>query len=166
MKRSDQDEPARSLLEEIPLIIRSAGALFGVGDLQQLTDADHAQELSRNSQLRASPREAQEKRRGEYRGVLMSRLRLLRSRLLTSFVAMASAVVAGATYASVTESLSEGAHAALAIASLFCFAWATLGRLGWAGQSWKGDTVVERLDSYIFWVLYWIGTAVGTLAIL
>jgi len=43
------------------------------------------------------------------------------------------------------------------IASVSLFAWATLGRLGWAGQSWQGDTVVERLDQVLFWASYWLG---------
>jgi hypothetical protein len=54
----------------------------------------------------------------------------------------------------------------LAIGSVFCFATATLGRLGWGGQSYKGDTSAEHLDQRIFRVLYWIGMCWGTLAIL
>jgi len=54
----------------------------------------------------------------------------------------------------------------LAVGSLFCFAVATLGRLGWGGQSWGGNTSVERLDHRVFHVLYWIGMCWGTLALL
>lgn len=54
----------------------------------------------------------------------------------------------------------------LAVGSLFCFATATLGRLGWGGQSIKGDTSVEQLDQRLFHVLYWIGMCWGALAIL
>lgn len=49
----------------------------------------------------------------------------------------------------------------LAVGSLFCFATATLGRLGWGGQTIKGDTSVELLDQRLFHVLYWIGMCWG-----
>lgn len=48
-----------------------------------------------------------------------------------------------------------------AAASVVAFAWATLGRLGWADQSFKRETIYEELDSFIFWVLYWVGTISG-----
>lgn len=54
----------------------------------------------------------------------------------------------------------------LVVASLFLFASATLGRLGWAGQSIKGDTSVERLDQAIFQTLYWLAMLLGTAAVL
>ena len=45
------------------------------------------------------------------------------------------------------------------------FSWATLGRLGWAGQSCKGDTVFEDLDELIFRGLYWLGALFGLLGV-
>lgn len=93
-------------------------------------------------------------------------LLLLMSRMLKALLCIGSAVLA----AIVSEwlllpSCSEGKKA-LSIASLCLFAYATLGRLGWVGQSWKGDTVVERLDQLLFWAFYWLGTFCGVLAII
>lgn len=51
------------------------------------------------------------------------------------------------------------------ILSILSFSWATLGRLGWEGQSFKGDTVFEDLDELIFKSLYWLGTFFGVLAV-
>jgi len=50
------------------------------------------------------------------------------------------------------------------VSSVLCFAWATLGRLGWAGQTWKGDSSVEQLDIAIFHILYWLGMYLATAA--
>lgn len=47
--------------------------------------------------------------------------------------------------------------------SLFCFAWATLGRLGW--ETYKGTSAVERLDRWLFRILYWFGMYFGTLSL-
>jgi len=78
---------------------------------------------------------------------------------------MASAVVVGVAF----RAFYPGpmlSRSVFAVGSLFLFASATLGRLGWVAQSWKGDTSVERLDHRIFHVLYWIGMLWGTLAVL
>jgi len=49
--------------------------------------------------------------------------------------------------------------------SVLAFAWGTLGRLGWAEGSNKGATVFEELDTYIFWMLYGVGTFCGVAAV-
>lgn len=54
---------------------------------------------------------------------------------------------------------------AFAAVSVFCFSWATLGRLGWNERSYKGSTIFEELDTVIFWVLYWLGTLSGVAAV-
>lgn len=51
------------------------------------------------------------------------------------------------------------------IASVTAFSWGTLGRLGWTEKSYKGSTIYERLDTFLFWVLYWVGTLCGVLAV-
>jgi hypothetical protein len=53
----------------------------------------------------------------------------------------------------------------LTVGSIFCFSWATLGRLGWHEHSYKGCTIFEELDTAIFWALYWLGTLFGVAAI-
>ena len=48
------------------------------------------------------------------------------------------------------ETFSEPLVLSDYVGSIFCFATATLGRLGWAGQSFKGDTSVEEMDQRLF----------------
>ena len=36
--------------------------------------------------------------------------------------------------------------------------WATLGKCGWNIQSWKGTTLPEQVDDFLFRVLYLIGS--------
>jgi hypothetical protein len=50
--------------------------------------------------------------------------------------------------------------------SAFLFAWAGLGRLGYAGQSFDGDTSVERGDNAIFHTLCWFGIYLAAAAVL
>lgn len=94
---------------------------------------------------------------------MIGRATLLRRILALSFFSMGSAVAAG----SASWYLKLGIPTpgpVLAVASAFCFAWATLGRLGWAGQSWKGDTAIEQVDQTVFHILYWLGMYFATVA--
>ena len=132
---------------------------------ESLAQADHALELSRNVGLRQSSRDRQEEALISTRNLTIQRLTRLRSVLISSFASMASAVVVGVA----SREFYSGpmlSRSVFAVGSLFLFASATLGRLSWGGQSWKGDTPVERLDQRIFHVLYWIGMLWGTLAVL
>ena len=141
-------------------------ALFWrTADVQPLIDADHTLELSGNTQLSAAPPEIQERRRREYAATLAKRLYLLRRNLFRSFFILASAVAVSLLFSYLAPAVSALGRAWLGVSSLFCFAWSTLARLGWAGQSYRGDTVVERLDERIFMFLYWLGTFLGTLAL-
>ena len=147
-------------------MMRGVLALFWKSaNVQPLVDADHALELSRNSQLREAPSDSQERRRREYAATLAERLRLLRRNVLQSFMILISAAVLSLLFSNLASSPSPSGRAWLGALSIFCFAWATLARLGWSGQSYKGDTVVERLDERIFKSLYWLGTFLGTLAL-
>lgn len=131
-----------------------------------LAEADFQSELSTNEQLRGSSPTVQTDHRWRAESSALERMSLLRRALVRSFALMSTAVV-GATALRFGGSAWTAAEVRLLTAiSIFCFAWATLGRLGWAGQSWDGDSVVERLDSRIFMTLYWIGTFLGTLAVL
>ncbi len=152
---------------EWALMARCVVALFWKSaNVQPLIDADHARELLRNIQLRAASSDVQERHRSEYATTLAQRLRLLRRSVFGSFFILASAVALSVLGTYVFAPLSTGQRAALGAASIFSFAWATVARLGWPGQSWKGDTVVERLDERIFKFLYWLGTLLGILAVL
>jgi hypothetical protein len=148
-------------------MVRGVVALFRPSvDVQRLIDADHALELSGNRQLREAPPEQQEQHRRKYAATIALRLRLLRRNVFWSFAILASAVMLALLSSWLAVSPSPSGRALLGGASVFCFAWATLGRLGWSGQSYKGDTVVERLDVRIFKLLYWLGTFLGTLALI
>lgn len=51
------------------------------------------------------------------------------------------------------------------VASVIFFSWGTLGRLGWVERSYKGATIYEELDTFMFWFLYWLGTVCGVAAV-
>ena len=139
--------------------------LWRATDVQRLIDADHALELSGNAQLSTSSAEDQERHRCQYAATLGKRLDVLRGNILWSFAILASAVAFSFLFSYLVPTLSPSWRAWLGASSIFSFAWATLARLGWPGQSWKGDTVVERLDDRIFKFLYWLGTFLGILAL-
>jgi hypothetical protein len=135
-------------------------------DVRRLIDSDHALELSRNAQLSAASSENQERHRREYAATLDKRLAVLRRNVFWSFIILASAVALSLLLSYLVPALSASWRAWLGASSVFSFAWATLARLGWPGQSYKGDTVVERLDERIFKFLYWLGTFLGILALI
>jgi len=76
-----------------------------------------------------------------------------------------SAILGGILLRGLLGAQSERGRGTLAIASVSVFAWATLARLGWAGQSYSGDTAVERIDDTWFRTLYWIGMLLATLSV-
>lgn len=154
------------MMKRVLLILRALVALLVPGAfIDTLTDADLDLELSRNEQLRAAGPDRQQQHRQETRHVVVDRLRFLRVRMRKAMVFVASAVSVAIVVAWLLPTpRSPVLTAALVANSVFLFAWATLGRLGWAGQSWNGDTVVERLDQALFWGSYWFGTLCGVLA--
>lgn len=130
-----------------------------------LANAEFARELEGNVQLRASSPASQEEARAPFPALVRERAKLLRTVLFLSFFSMASAVaVAVAVW--YTKIGIPTSTQTLSIASAFCFAWATLGRLGWSGQSWSGRSSVEQLDQLAFHVLYWLGMYFATAAAL
>lgn len=142
------------------------GSLF----VQDLVEVDFQEELSRNKQLACSEESKKNEHRRKLRECTMERRANLRRQLGRSFVWILSACLVGFLVAAfgwaVCLSQFMRPRTVLAFASIFLFAWATLGRLGWASQSWSGDTVFEQLDKLIFRCLYWIGTLFGALAFL
>ncbi len=71
-------------------------------------------------------------------------MKLLRNFFLSLFF-MGSAVGVGIIVDCYDLGIPTG-QSVLALGSAFCFAVATLGRLGWTEQTWRGETFVERLD--------------------
>jgi hypothetical protein len=156
-----------SCVQEWTLLARGVLALFWKRtDLQPLIDSDFELELSKNINLAREPGQMQEQHRVEYEPVLSERVSLLRRGLAVSFVFLASAVLLAVLMIAFGCRASGMVKIWLGGLSLFCFAWSTLARLGKPGTSWGGETVIERLDSRIFWFLYWLGTFAGTFALI
>src|SRR4051812_41874708 len=104
--------------------------------LERFSLADHERELRRNDQLRAAAPEVQREHLNQTYVAMHKRIRILGTRLPKSFLPRASETAAGLTTNRLAFGVTIPAHAA-AIGSAFCFAWSTLGRLGWSGQSFK-----------------------------
>jgi len=132
---------------------------------EPLAQANHAASLSRNQPLQESPPEKQREHLNATRQVTIHRLLSLRGVIFKSFLSMASALAVAWAFR-VFYGGPMLPRGVFALGSVFCFAWATLARLGWRGQTWLGDTSVERLDQRILHVLYWIGMCWAALAVL
>jgi len=142
----------------------------------QLTKIDFEKELNSNRQLASSSEEEKQKFFKRLKKQTMNRGKLLRKKLLLSILwiilgLFISLIIKLLTIFDISIFLNQLLHKIpvniyLGIASVIIFSIATLGRLGWEGQSWKNDTVYEQLDNRIFWILYLCGTILGCLAIL
>ena len=135
--------------------------------MEQLAEIDFQNELMSNKQLKESDSQAKEDMRGRIVQLTVKRARLLRKRLLLSFIWIISwAALSILLLWLLPWGRSRDVHASMVfgVCSLICFSVATLGRLGWEGQSFKGDTIFEQLDNRIFWLLYGFGAGLGTAA--
>lgn len=151
-----------------PLVIATSfcALFFPTAVSRFLAPTDYARELQRNAPLRESTPEKKAEYIQQLMGATASRARLLRAVLLKSNAWLASATIAGWIADRTLPSIVADSAAALTLLSVGAFAWATLGRLGWAGQTFSGRTVIERLDDFLFRSLYWVGMFLGTIAIL
>lgn len=131
---------------------------------RRLAEADMRAELQRNAALRVGSDAQREEALGSLHAATGVRLRLMRRRLLVSWGSMGSAVLSA--YVARHQLLSGVPVPALGAASILVLSAATLGRIGWAGQSIGGETTVERGDQALFHLLYWMGTFCGAAAIL
>ena len=105
-----------------------------------------------------------ERRRADCSASTMHRLKLLRQKTLLSGAFVLAASIIGFLFVLVFGRVLFPMPNVLAVISIICFSWGTLGRLGWEGQSYGGQTIFEELDRFIFWSLYGAGTFFGTLA--
>jgi hypothetical protein len=146
--------------------------LFGITlFLDDLVEVDFQKELSLNKHLASAQNPQKEEVRRIIHDNTIRGAKLLRKRLITSLLWILSACcIAFFVMLLRIKSFCIGSlptHSSiLAFFSIISFSWATLGRLGWEGQTMAGDTVFEQLDYFIFWCLYWLGTLFGTLAFL
>jgi len=96
--------------------------------------------------------------------------RVLRAAFLRSTLTLLSAAVAAVLGSSVwgrrIVQLWPSSVRDFSIASIAFFVWATFARMGWKGQTFGGDTPMEKLDQFLFRLLYWLGTFSGVLAYL
>ena len=130
---------------------------------------DFEKELGRNEQLRSASEAVKDKSKEKLKNTTLTRLALLRKQLVQSFCFLLTALVIGFFVLRSVKGVSlnhlDTPSRWFALISVFFFAWATLGRLGWQGQSHKGDTVFEALDDFIFRSLYWLGALCAVFAI-
>ena len=128
-------------------------------------DDDYDQELQINTAIARKPKSEIDKLRQEYEPVVKERLRTFRWGVWRSFLFLFTAVIV-AMLVAVFSHASPPTKAWLGALSMFAFAWATLARLGRAATSFGGNTALERIDLRMLWILYWIGTVLGTLALI
>jgi hypothetical protein len=100
----------------------------------------------------------------EYEPVVKKRVQAFRSGVWGSFWFLITSVVAALVWGAFWRAPHE-AKTLLGVVSVFVFAWSTLARLGRGATSFGGNTIVERIDVRLLWILYWIGTVLGTLAL-
>ena len=134
--------------------------------LNDLVQIDYLKELASNQGMR----DASDQHKNEFmlklRADTLERRRLLCQKQAQSFLWIFLACLAGLVVLGLMPGMSIGINKGFGVLSLFSFSWATLGRLGWEGQTIDGGTVFEKLDSDIFWFLYFIGTLFGVISIL
>lgn len=136
--------------------------------LNELTEVDFQKELTSNKQLaNSSDESARLTVKNNIRKNTINRAILLRKRVCFSLLIIGSACIFAFIIKAIfynpfqsTKHLTK----ILGLISIFSFSVATLARLSWAGQLYKGDTVIEQLDDRIFKLLYWLVSFCGTLA--
>jgi hypothetical protein len=154
--------PIKEWIAEFRLMTRGVFALLWKKvRIRPLLDADLDFECSRNPHF---AQQSREKQLNDYKPVFVERLRALRKGLVASFIFLISAVVVAFLLTKLGCRLSARDKVWLGGASIFSFAWSTLARL--TARSFGEDTVLERLDTRIFWFLYWVGMLLGTLALI
>lgn len=133
--------------------------------VQPFVNDDYDAELKTNPQLAAKPKDV-EKRKLEYAPEVKERLRTFRRGVWGSFWFLVTAIVAATLLAAFCFDPSPMEKVWLGGASIFVFAWSTLARLSRKATSMGGNTALERTDLRVFWVFYWVGTLLGTLALI
>ncbi len=145
----------------------AALALVGFPGFTSAAKSDFVCLLRIQNGLASLPREQLATKETECRENTNAYLRYLRAKTFFSLVWVLSAIVLALVVFVLPSVGASGVtrQYVLAIASIVCFAWGTLGRLGWNEHSHKGVTVFEEIDSAIFWVLYWLGPFFGVSSI-
>jgi len=94
---------------------------------------------------------------------------LLRQAWLRSGLVVVSVVVAatclGFTLGLVASSPSPSLNAALQFGGATALLWATLSAGGWRLRTWKGETIAEHINQWLFRSLYVLGTFLIVLSV-
>jgi hypothetical protein len=133
--------------------------------VRPFVDDDYDQELKINTAIAKKPKSEIDKLRQEYEPVVEGRLQTFRRGVWGSFWFLVTAVIAAMILAAFWHA-APGVKVLLGDASIFVFAWSTLARIGRGATSFGGNTILERIDLRVFWILYWVGTLLGTLALI
>jgi hypothetical protein len=153
----------RSIAGDIQVLVCGVLALLTGRGTAVLAKMDHKHELDSNRQLRESAPEHQEQHLQDSLKSVNNRVSVLRRHFVISTLWLATAVYAAIETETMFKEYADSPY--LGIWSALAFAVATLGRLGWASQSWSADTTIERLDRGIFWFLYWLGMYMAAWAV-
>lgn len=130
-------------------------------------NSDFQRQLRMLKGLSSLPEERLAERRAECHEHTVKRLQFFRRKTLLSLFWVLSALVAAIAFvlAQQMNPPSFSRQHWFGIASFGSFSWGTLGRLGWHQGSFSGATIYEELDTLMFWLLYWIGTLCGVVAL-
>lgn len=153
------------LLKELWLTILGIISLFWPWTtVKPFANDDYVAELKTNTSLAKKPDEEIAKLRQAYEPEVKQRFKSFRRIVWGSFWFLVTAIIV-ALFVAPRLHVSPGTRTLLGALSIFVFAWATLARLGRSSMSMGGETALERVDLRVLWILYWIGTLIGTLAI-
>jgi hypothetical protein len=151
-------------IKEWGLTIRGVLSLYWPWmSVKPFVDDDFDAELETNEFMAAKPKAEIDRLRRDYEPLVTERLHTFRWGVWGSFLLLVTAIIAAIVLAKFFWHASLNAKVWLGDTSIFVFAWATLAWLGRSASSIGGNTVLERVDLRVLWILYWIGTLFGTL---
>jgi hypothetical protein len=155
----DQRRGRTRVLDAILVVLAPTAAA------RRLAAADFEVTKQRQPDISELPATSLAEHKANNETVCIERVRLLRSVHGQTLLLVGSAVAFATVSSMLAGSPAKQTKVCLAVASVSCFSWATLARLGWRSQSIKGDTAIERVDDVWFRMLYWLGTFLATLSI-
>jgi hypothetical protein len=126
--------------------------------VEPLVDDDYEFERARNTYFKKS----KEQHRFDYTSTILERLQKLRRNFCKSFLFLIITIAAASLFSYLCVGLIPNP---IGVVSLFFLGWPTLEKLGYSIKSFGGETVVERLDDFIFQILFLFGTFLGIVAL-
>jgi hypothetical protein len=156
MSNPDQSANRES---EWALMLRGLLVLFCKKfSVDPLVDDDFEFERARNTYFKKS----KEQHRIDYTPTVLERLQKLKRNFCKSFLFLTITIAAASLVSYLCLGLVPNP---IGVASLFFLGWPTLEKLGYSIKSFGGETVVERLDDFIFQILFLFGTFLGIVAL-